>query len=163
MNLEAISRKKRTGYVQFSHLAIFAFCVSFYPRVLTLLKVPSVVNLLHLGIVPSIFLFTLSRTKARSKSQIAIVKAIILGLIIFFTVMVASVLLNRAGVINVVVDFILLSEPFIMLIIVISISMSSARIEQFRTLLFCSGFINTLFALVQRHVLNLHLHQSFCR
>lgn len=160
MTSEAISRKKRKGYVQLSTLMMLGFCSAFYPRVLTLLKFPSIVNLLHLGIVPWLCGFTLLKTRTKSKSQIAISKAILFGLIVLFTVMVASTLLNNAGVINVVVDFLLLSEPFMLLLVIVSIPMSSAKVEQFRTLLICSGFINTLFAFVQRYVFNMHLRQG---
>ena len=157
MNSEAISRKTRKGYVQLSHLVMFAFCVAFYPRVLTLLKIPSAVNLLHIGIVPWVCLFTIFKTKTRSKNQIAIAKAIFFGLTMLLTVLVASALLNSAGAINVVIDFLLLGEPFMMLLALISIPMSLARIGQFKTLLIYSGFINTLFAFVQRYVLNLQV------
>lgn len=160
MNSEAISCKKRKGYVQLSTVVMFAFCSAFYPRVLTLLKFPSIVNLLHLGIVPWACGFTISKTRTRSKSQIAISKAMFLGLIILFTVMVASALLNGAGGINVIVDFLLLCEPFMLLLAIISIPMSPARLEQFRTLLIRSGFINTLFAFVQGFVLRLHLQNA---
>ncbi len=157
MNSEAISRKKRKGYFQLSTLVMFAFCCAFYPRVLTLLKFPSIVNLLHLGIVPWVCGFTIFKTKTRNKSQIAISKAILFGLFSLFIVMVASALLNSAGFINVIVDFFLLSEPFMLLLAIVSIPMSLTRVEQFRTLLVCSGFINTLFAFMQRYVLNMHL------
>lgn len=155
MNSQAISQNKRKGYIQLSHLLMFAFCIAFYPRVLTLVNFPSFVNLLHLGIVPCICLFTLSNTRTRSKSQIAISKALILGLTILFAVMVASALLNKAGLINVAVDFLLLGEPFMMLLTFVSIPMSPTKIEQVRKLLIYSGFINTLFAFVQHYVLKL--------
>ncbi|HCF29688.1 MAG TPA: hypothetical protein DEV81_21355, partial [Cyanobacteria bacterium UBA11049] len=125
------------------------------PRVLTLLNFPSVVNLVHLGIIPWVCFFTIFKTKTRSKSQIAIAQAIFFGLAILLTVMVASALLNSAGAINIVVDFLLLGEPFMMLLALISIPMSLARIERFKTLLIYSGFINTLFAFVQRYALKL--------
>lgn len=155
MTSKAIARKARKGYFQLSQLVMFAFCTAFYPRVLTLLEFPSAFNLLHLGIVPWVCFLTIFKTKTRSKSQIAIAQAICFGLAILFTVMVASALLNRAGAINVIVDFLLLGEPFMMLLALISIPMSLARIEQFKTLLIYSGFINTLFAFVQRYVLHL--------
>lgn len=157
MNLQAISQKKSKGYVQLSYLLMLAFCSAFYPRVLTLLKIPSFVNLSHLIIIPGVCLFTIFKTRTRSKSQIAISKALIFGITILFTVMVTSALLNRAGFINVVVDFLLLCEPFMMLLAFISIPMSPTKIEQVRTLLIYSGFINTLFAFVQRYILNLQV------
>lgn len=156
MALQAIKQKKNKAYLQLSHLLMIGFCFAFYPRVLTLLKFPSIVNLFHLGLIPYISLFTVLKTRTKSKSQIATSQALILGLAILFTVMVASALLNSAGVINIVVDFLLLGEPFMMLLAFVSIPMSLSRIEQFRNLLVYSGFINTLFAFVQRYVLNLH-------
>lgn len=157
MTLEAISTKKRTGYFQLSTLVMLAFCLAFYPRVLTALKFPSIVNLLHLGIVPWVCVFTISKTRTKNKKQIAISKAIFWAMILLFTVMIASALLNSAGVINVIVDFLLLGEPFMMLLAIISIPMSEARVKQLRTLVIGSGFVNTLFAFVQRYVLNMQL------
>ncbi|HEY9782040.1 MAG TPA: hypothetical protein V6D09_18110 [Leptolyngbyaceae cyanobacterium] len=155
MNSPAIYRNKKKGYIQLSSLVTFAFCAAFYPRVLSLLKFPSVVNLLHLGIIPWVCFFTIFNTKTRSKNQIAIAQAIFIGLAILLTVMVASALLNSAGAINVVVDFLLLGEPFMMLLALISIPMSLARIERFKKLLIYSGLINTVFAFVQHYVLKL--------
>lgn len=157
MNLKVIPQKKRKGYIQLSTLIMLSFCSAFFPRILTLLKFPSVVNLLHLGIVPWVCGFTISKTKTRSKSQIAISKAMFFGLIILFTVMIASALLNNAGVINVIVDFLLLAEPFMLLLALVSIPMSPISFKHFRILLIYSGFINTLFAFIQRYVLNMQL------
>ncbi len=157
MNVQAISQKKRQGYIQLSHLLMLGFCFAFYPRVLTLLKFPSIINLVHLGLIPCICIFTVLKTRTKSKSQITTSKALILGLAILLTVMIASALLNGAGVINIVVDFLLLGEPFMMLLAFVSIPMSATRVEQIRRLLVYSGFINTLFAFVQRYVLNLQV------
>lgn len=153
----AISRQSNKVYFSLSQLVMFAFCITFYPRVFTLLKIPPIINLLHIIIVPCVCLFVILRTRTKSQRQIAISQSIFLGLIILLTVILASALLNSAGVINVVLDFLLLCEPFIMLLAVICIPMSAARVEQLRKLLIYSGFINTLFAFVQRYVLNLHL------
>ncbi len=157
MSFKIIPQKKRKGYIQLSTLVMLSFCSAFFPRVLTLLKFPSVVNLLHLGIVPLVCGFTISETRTRSKRQIEISKAMLFGLIILFTVMIASALLNNAGVINVIVDFLLLTEPFMLLLALISIPMSPINFKHFKSLLIYSGFINTLFAFIQRYVLNMQL------
>lgn len=155
MNLQSIGQKKRKGYIQLSHLLIFAFCSAFYSRVLTLIKFPAIVNLLHLGLIPCICIFIVLKTRTKNKSQIAISKALILALAMLLTIMIASALLNSAGVINIVVDFLLLGEPFMMLLAFVSIPMSATKIAQVRSLLIYSGFINTLFAFVQRYIFNL--------
>lgn len=160
MALQSIAPSKRKAYIQLSYLLIFGFCSAFYPRVLTLLKFPSTINLLHLGLIPCICIFIVLKTRTKNKSQIAISKAIILGLTILLGVMVSSALLNGAGIINIVVDFLLLGEPFMMLLAFVSIPMSATKINQIRRLLIYSGFINTLFAFVQRYVLNLQVRRG---
>lgn len=157
MNLQYVSQKKNKGYIQLSHLLMFGFCLVFYSRVLTLLKFPSIINLLHLGLIPYICVFIVLKTRTKSKSQIAVSKALILGLALLLTTMIASALLNSAGIINIVVDFILLGEPFMMLLAFVSIPMSATKIAQLRSLLIYSGFINTLFAFIQRYVFNLQV------
>lgn len=153
---QTIFRKKRKGYIQLSTLITFAFCIAFYPRIFTLLKFPSIVNLLHLAIVPCICGVTIFKTRIRNKNQIVISKAILLGLVVLFTVMVASALLNGAGVINVILDFLLLGEPFMLILAIISIPMSLNNLKQFRTFLLYAGFANTLFAFVQHYILKLY-------
>ena len=160
MNLQSIGQKKNKGYIQLSYLLMFCFCIAFYSRVLTLLKFPSIVNLLHLGLIPCFCIFAVIKTKTKSKSQIAIAKALILGLVILLTVMIASALLNGAGIINIAIDFILLGEPFMLLLAFVSIPMSATKIAKVRNLLVYSGLINTLFAFIQRYILNLQVRDG---
>lgn len=161
MNTEALLRKKRNGYILLSGLVLIAFSLAFYPRVLTLLKFPSIVNQLHLLVIPWLCIFALFKTRVKDRSQILVTKQLLIALVFFFGVNLASALLNNAGIINIVANFLLLCEHFLFMLAIISIPMTPERLERFRAYLLLAGFINTLFAFVQRYVLNLHLRRGF--
>ena len=157
MNTEALLKKKRNGYILLSGLILFAFSLAFYARVLTLLKFPSIVNQLHLVVIPWLCIFALFKTRLKDRSQIFVTKQLLTALVFFFGVNLASALLNNAGLINVFVNFLLLCEHFLFMLAIISIPMTPEKLEKFRAYLLLAGFINTFFAFVQRYVLNLHL------
>jgi hypothetical protein len=158
MREQLLPSKKKEGYISLTNLALFAFGSAFFPRVLTLFGFPSIVNLAHLGLVPIICIFTLFNTRVRDRLQISIVFRILAALIIFLGINFASAVWNDAGVINAVVNWLLLCEHFLMLLIVVSLPMTALTLNRFRTYLIFSSFINTLFAFVQRYVLKLHLN-----
>ena len=155
MYTETEVRTKRKGYIQLSTLMLFAFSSAFFPRVLTALKFPSIVSLLHLGIVPWVCIFTLTKTKVKDPNQIATIKELVFALLFFLGVILASALLNDAGIINVFLSFLLLCEHFLLLLTIISIPLTPEKVIGFRGYIIFASFTNTIFAYVQRYVLNL--------
>ena len=160
MYAEVKVRAKRKGYIQLSTLMLFAFSSAFFPRVLTLLKFPSIVNLLHLGIVPWACIFTLTKTKVKDQNQIAAIQELTLALLVFLGVNLASAIVNDAGIINVFLNFLLLCEHFLLLLTIISLRLTAEKLIGIRAYLIFSAFTNTIFAYVQRYVLNLHLRKG---
>ncbi|MDJ0737521.1 MAG: hypothetical protein QNJ47_26225 [Nostocaceae cyanobacterium] len=160
MNTETATQRKKKGYIQLSGLVLLTFSSAFYPRVLTLLKFPSIINLAHLALVPWLCIFALSKTRVKNNKQIAIIQELLIALCIFLGINLASGLLNNAGIINVFVNFLLLCEHFLFLLAIISIPIIPERFIRFRAFIIAAGFINTLFAYVQRYVLNLHLREG---
>jgi len=77
------------------------------------------------------------------------------GILALLAIEVASALLNGAGVINIVFHFVIIAEPFMLILALISIPMSSNSIEQLRTWLMRFGLINLFFAYVQKFILHL--------
>ena len=146
----------RKGYIKSSTLVLLAFATAFFPRVLEALGAPSTVNFLHFATIPLACGFTLFKTRTKNRSQISISKAILFGLLLLLGIMTASALLNGAGAINVVLDFLLLGEPFILLLAIVSIPMSPASTKRFCSWLISFAFINLFFALVQIFVLRLY-------
>lgn len=160
MYTEAKLRAKRKGYIQLSSLMLFAFSSAFFPRVLTLLKFPSIVSLLHLGIVPWACIFTLTKTKVKDRNQIAAIQELLFALLFFLGVNLASAILNNAGIINVFLNFLLLCEHFLFLLTIISLPLTPEKLIGVRAYIIFASFTNTIFAYVQRYVFRLHLHHG---
>jgi hypothetical protein len=157
MNPEAAFEQKSKAFVKSSTLVLVAFATAFFARLVETLGVPAAINFLHFATVPLACGIALAKARSKSQRQLAIVQEILLGLLILFILMCASGLLNNAGLINVVLDFLLLTEPYLLLLAIACIPMSLRSTEKFRAWLSCFGFINLLFAFVQRFVLSLHL------
>jgi hypothetical protein len=138
-----------------SSLIILTFVAAFYPRVLAAMKIPSVVNFLHFAFIALLLVFTLPRI--RSRVHVGISTDLIYGLYAILLIISASAFWNTAGVINVVLDFLLLSEPFILLLAIVGLRMSSSSIRRFHWVLIGSAVINTLFAYAQYFVLKVQI------
>ncbi|MGL5082235.1 MAG: hypothetical protein ACRC8A_12190 [Microcoleaceae cyanobacterium] len=155
-----ITPKKKKGYVQLLILVLFAFSSAFFPRILTLLKFPSIINLAHYGVVTWVCGFVLLKTRIRDRKQIVIVQELIVAIAIFLGVNIASALLNGAGLINAALNTLFLCEHFLLLLSIISLPLTPEKLAQFRAYIVLSSFTNTLFAYVQRYVFKLHLRKG---
>jgi hypothetical protein len=144
------------GYISSPDLVLFAFATTFFSRLVDSAGAPSVINFAHFAAVPFACGVVLLRSKSKDRHQIAISWQLIAGMAVLLGVMFASAILNNAGVINVVMSFLLLGEPFVFLLAVISIPMSPASLEKLKTWVIRFCFFHTLLAFVQRYVLNLH-------
>ncbi|NJM77904.1 MAG: hypothetical protein HC852_21685 [Acaryochloridaceae cyanobacterium RU_4_10] len=70
-------------------------------------------------------------------------------------------LINNAGIINAVMGFVLLAEPFMLMLAIISIPMSLERVDWFRTWIVRFCFFHTFLAFVQNYVLKYQYHEGF--
>ncbi len=95
----------------------------------------------------------IAKTPTKDKKQIAISWQIIIGCLFLLGVMLASALLNQAGVINVFLDFVLLTEPFLLLLAIVCLPLSTASFGKLRTWLLGSALINLLVAFFQQILL----------
>ncbi|AFY76767.1 MAG: hypothetical protein IGR93_12645 [Hydrococcus sp. C42_A2020_068] len=130
---------KRKESIKTSTIILFAFATAFFPRLLDSAGAPSIVNFFHFVAVPFAFIFALVKTRPTDRKQIAVVKQLLVGLWILLTVGFASALWNGAGAVNVVFGFLLLAEPFMLLIATISLPMSSESLERIRG--WMTGFV----------------------
>jgi hypothetical protein len=96
-------------------IIITAFCSAFYPRIIETAGAPSIINFIHYLTVPFAFTLAISTTHTKNKYQIAISWQIITACLILLGVMFCSALLNQAGIINIILDYLLLVEPFLLL------------------------------------------------
>ena len=151
------SPKRRKGFVRSTTLTLLAFCSGFLSRCLSALKFPGVINLAHLFVVPAVCVFVLSTVQTKDAKQIAISRSIIFGLLLFLISVFISALINDAGVINALIGFLLLAEPFMLLLTMISLPLTAERCEWFRIWVVRFCFFHTFLAFVQQYVLHFNL------
>jgi hypothetical protein len=147
--------KQRTITISHTTLVIITFASAFFPRVLDGIGFPPVVNFLHFAILPVTCGFILAKTRTRDPKQIAITQEILLGVTLLLTIIAASAFLNDAGAINIVLDFLLLAEPFLLLLAIISIPMPLSSQNKLHIWLSIFALINLLFAFFQTFVQHL--------
>jgi hypothetical protein len=155
MNTQILLSKKRKGYILLSSLLLFGFYTAFYTRVLTAVKIPTIINFVHLFVIPWACIFTLSKTPIKDRKQISATKELLFALFLFFTINVASALINHAGIINVLLNFLLFCEHFLLLLAIISVPMNQEKLQRFRAHIIIAGIVNTFFAYFQYYVLQL--------
>lgn len=154
MNKQALFLQKDKSYIQSSTLLLLAFVTVFFPRVLDTLGAPSLVNFFHFFVVPFAFVVALFQTRTKNRNQISISKEILCGLLILLVVMFASALLNKAGFINIILNFFLLAEPFMFLVGIICIPMSQKSFERFRDWIVKFSCFHIFLALIQNFLLS---------
>jgi hypothetical protein len=142
--------KQKSIIITGSTLVLIAFATVFFPRVLTAMKIPSAINFLHFIVVPAVVIFVLSKTRSIIRSKIC--KDILFRLLALLAVTFASALLNTAGFINTVLDFILLAEPFMILLAVICLPLNKVKAEKFQWWVLAFGVINLVFAYYQAFI-----------
>jgi hypothetical protein len=154
-----MSRKKfsKKGFYKGSTLAIIAFSIAFYSRIVcSVTRLPSVLNHLHFAIVPLTTAIILTTARPRDPKQISIVWMLLSGLLILLGVMTGSALLNNAGPINVIFDFLILGGPFMLLMAIICIPMSIESFQRFRKWIIDSSYTNMALAFIQWPLLKFH-------
>lgn len=154
LEFDAIAPRQKAQVVSSATLLLLAFSTAFFSRLADSFGVPALINFLHFATVPLACSVVLLQTKAKNRSQINICYALLLGLLLFFTVNVASALLNGAGFINVVLETLMWMEPFLLLAAIVSLPESVKVLYRLRY--WFEGFVMVhLFLIyVQKFVLN---------
>lgn len=150
--LESATAKKPKGYVTNANLTLFGIATALFPRVLTALKIPSAINFLHFAAIPFACWSVVTTSRSKDRKQIEISKQLLIGIFLFFTVTIASALLNNAGIVNAILSFLLLGEPFILILTIVCMPMSAEGFGRFRSYILAFAMINMLFAYVQKYV-----------
>ena len=144
---------KRDNFLSTSTLTLVAFSTVFFSRTLDALGAPSLVNFAHFAFVPLAFVLALVNMRARDRKQITAVKTLFITLFIFLAVNLISALVNGSGLINVILNFLLFTEPFMMLVAVTSMSVSSKRIQQLKNWIAVFAIYNLVLVYFQQYVL----------
>ncbi|MBW4477273.1 MAG: hypothetical protein KME54_10420 [Tolypothrix brevis GSE-NOS-MK-07-07A] len=144
----AISPQPQAGIITKSSLIVIFLASVMFPRVLTALKVPSVVNFLHFVLVIVLFVWVVPKIR----SQVA--GKLLVGLMIFLGITIFSAMYNKAGVINVILSFLMLAEPFMMLIAIVSTKLPESSIQKFQFWIFSFVYIHLAFVYFQKFIIN---------
>jgi hypothetical protein len=147
-----IANKKQ--YIENSAIILVAFATAFYPRILQTLGAPSIINFVHFGIVPLALIIALFTNRSKSRNQIAISWEFLFGLLLLLGVITASALFNNAGVVNVILEFFLYGEPFILVLAIVCTPIASENLEKFKKWFLWFCIINFLLAVLQSFLIN---------
>ncbi|MBO1066312.1 MULTISPECIES: hypothetical protein [Nostocales] len=157
MYLQSPTTKKLKikGVIDNTSLIISAFSVVFYSRIFcSITRAPSIFNLTHFAVVPFVLGVVLFTSRTKDHKQIAITYSFLLGIFIFLVAVLASALWNNTGLINAIVSFMMLCEPFIFLLSIVCIPMSAESITRIKKWLIWSAVINFVLAAVQKPLID---------
>ena len=157
MYLHSPTTKKphKKGWIDNTSLIILAFSVVFYSRIFcAITRAPSILNLAHFAVVPFVLGVVLFTSRAKDRKQINIAYSFVLGLLIFLVAVLASALWNNTGLINAIVSFMMLCEPFIFLLSIVCIPMSAESITRIKKWLMWSAVINFVLAAFQKPLID---------
>jgi hypothetical protein len=148
-------KPKKKGWIDNTSLIILAFSVVFYSRIFcAITRAPSILNLAHFAVVPFVLGVVLFTSRAKDRKQINIAYSFVLGLLIFLVAVLASALWNNTGLINAIVSFMMLCEPFIFLLSIVCIPMSAESITRIKKWLMWSAVINFVLAAFQKPLID---------
>jgi hypothetical protein len=147
--------RKKAGYIKNSLLIPLAFATAFFPRILYSFGFPSFINFFHFIIVPLACSIVIIKTKIKDKKQISLSQTLLAALFILLGVMTASAFLNRAGVINIFLSWMLFGEPFLFLLAIICIAIAPETLKRIRTWILRFGFLHLFLAFIQYFLLSI--------
>lgn len=146
--------QRRKAYFRNSVLIIVAFCSIFYSRIVATTIHFSLLNLLHFAVVPLVCAIAIFTTRTKDPKQISLCFSFLGGLLALLGVIIASALWNDAGLINAIVDFTMLGEPFMFLLAFSCIPLSISSFNKVRNFLYGSVFVNFLLAAAQKPLID---------
>jgi hypothetical protein len=147
--LSAYKTIQQRGHISSSKLILVAFATAFLPRILESMGAPAPINFVHFVMVPIVCLLVYLRSRNVSRQQRRLMQSILIGLYLYFAVSTASALLNRAGAVNIFLNFMIQSEPFLVLAAIVSIPFTAEKLRQFRRWVLGFGLLHLVLALGQ--------------
>ena len=148
-----MAKKKQQGYLRNSTLVIIALASAFFPRCLEAIGFPAPINFIHFIVIPFSSLVVLLTSRNQSQKQRTIVRQLLTGLLIFLYIVIASAFFNEAGVINALLSYMLLAEPFFLLVEIVSLSLSPKAFKRFRNWIVGFSGFHLLLVYVQKYLL----------
>lgn len=156
--MESYLLKEKTGIISNSVLILIGYATAFFPRLLSSFGVPSAINFIHFGVIPCISILVLFKTRVKRRLQINIVLNLMIGMAILLIITLVSAILNHAGIINIILQYLFQIEAFLFLSAIISIPLSGKSLSRFRKYLLGFSLFNLLLALAQSILLPIGIY-----
>ncbi|MBD2231984.1 hypothetical protein [Phormidium tenue] len=144
-----ITKNQIRGFISNPSLVLVAFASAFFPRIIEAMGAPAPINFLHFCITPIVCLLVYLRCGKTSFKQKSIVRSILIGLYVYFAVSTASAIVNNAGAVNIFLNFMIQSEPFLVLSAIISIPFNEQYLGKFRRWVMGFGLLHIVLSLGQ--------------
>ncbi|MEM9979643.1 MAG: hypothetical protein AAF808_18615, partial [Cyanobacteria bacterium P01_D01_bin.2] len=138
------------GFISGSSLILLSFAVAFFPRIVQAVGIPAVINFAHFIILPAACSLVILTSRRQDWRQLMIVKSILVGLLVLFAIATASALLNNAGLINVFLGLMIISEPFILLAAIVAIPFTLDALTHLKKWVLGFGMGHLILALGQK-------------
>ncbi|QUY44832.1 hypothetical protein [Acaryochloris marina] len=151
-------REYKIGLISSSVLILIGYATAFFPRLLSFFGAPSAINFIHFGVIPSISILVLFKTRVKIRKQINLVWDLMIGMAFLLTITLVSAILNHAGIVNIVLQFLFQIEAFLLLAAIISIPMAGKSLHRFRKYLLGFALFNLLLALAQSVLLPIGIY-----
>jgi glycosyltransferase involved in cell wall biosynthesis len=126
MSLYSIGRSESHLAGLSIHLAIVALVMAMFPRVLTAIGAPAVLNFLHFPVTLGAVCLVTARIRNPNTMRI------LSGLYCLLILMLWSAFTNDAGIVNAAMHFALLAEPFLLLVLLTHEPWAPSRIRLLR-------------------------------
>ncbi|MBN2980267.1 MULTISPECIES: hypothetical protein [Cohnella] len=130
-------------------ILMFSLILAFYSRIVTAVGVPGVFNFVHYAFFAIIATFVLLNIQTKAAYPIYMMLFLLSGSIAL------SAVNSGAGAINFVLEFVMLSQPFVLLYIMVNREWSEHHISSLRQFFFVFALINAAFAFVEYFALGL--------
>ena len=148
---------RNKNIIRNSNLIIIAFATIFFPRIIAAAGVPSPINFVHFALVPLFCGIVFTTTRVKDRTQISITQSLLSTLVFLMGIIIVSAFYNGAGLVNVLIAFMLLAEPFMLLAAITCISMSLDELKRFRGWIVKFAIIHLSLAFLQKVLLSLSI------
>jgi len=126
MKLERELLNNREEGIKISNLILLVLAISFFPRIFTALGAPKIIDFFHFPCVILLYLMALPPSASKELHLLN------LGIFFLFIAILISTLANSAGITNTILDFLLLSEPFLFFYAMVASKWSQKSIRRFK-------------------------------
>jgi hypothetical protein len=150
--------KRNKAKIRNSTLILIGFGTAFFPRLLTYFGAPSPLNFAHFIVIPIVVGIVLFTVRTKDRQQLAIARELSFGLGILLVCMLASAVINNAGIVNVFLQFMFSGEPILLLIAIMLLPLAGKSLERFRYWITGFCLLNLILALIQSVLLPMGLY-----